>query len=380
MPRSLFDRLPKLSDEATDPRFRKVRDHHVHQATRRLMDETFATFHGADRSFVREFQTGGFSPRVLELALYAALHEQGHTLERTGGAPDFLISGPHPAAIEATTSNPAQTAPIPDPDDAPGSGRHPLVPEDLEAAEAEFIVQSAKALRRKLLKRDAHGHAYWEQPHIQGRPFIIALESFHHLSSLFHAVGPLASYLYGHRTVPGRDGNGALVWTSEKITEHRYADTTIPSGLFALPEAAHLAAVIFSNSATVAKFHRMGTECGYGPEDVALLRYGSVLDPDPGADRPRHHAYVVGDYGPEDHETFAEGFHVLHNPWARTPIADGVFRGFTEHRLQDDGLVLTTTSRVDFFVSHTLVFHLPNARAAARGYAARFLAGSDTAS
>ncbi|MBK3647737.1 hypothetical protein [Streptomyces sp. MBT33] len=113
----------------------------------------------------------------------------------------------------------------------------------------------------------------------------------------------MASYLYGHRTVAGRDGNGALMWTSEKITEHRYADTTIPSGLFALPEAAHLAAVIFSNSATIAKFHRMGTERGYGPEDVALLRYGSVLDPDPGAVRPRHHAYVVGDYGPEDHET-----------------------------------------------------------------------------
>lgn len=114
MPRSLFDRLPKLSDEATDTRFRMVRDSHVHQATRRLMDETFAVFHGADRSFVREFQTGGFSPRVLELALFGALQEQGHVLERTGGAPDFLISGPHPVAIEATTSNPAQTAPLPD--------------------------------------------------------------------------------------------------------------------------------------------------------------------------------------------------------------------------------------------------------------------------
>ncbi|MFG1663819.1 hypothetical protein [Streptomyces sp. Y7] len=138
---------------------------------------------------------------------------------------------------------------------------------------------------------------------MSGRPFVIALESFHHLSSLFHTVGPLGGYLYGHRTVPARDDHGNLEWTSEKITEHRYADTTIPSQLFAQPEAAHLAAVIFSNSATVAKFHRMGTERGYGPDDVALLRYGSVLDPDPGADRPRPHAYVVGDYGAEDHET-----------------------------------------------------------------------------
>ncbi|MET8647610.1 hypothetical protein [Streptomyces sp. NPDC004675] len=171
MPRSLFDRLPKLSDEATDPRFRMVRDHHIHQATRRLMDEIHGAFHGADRSFVREFQTGGFSPRVLELALFAALQEQGHTLERTGGAPDFLIGGSHPVAIEATTSNPAQDSPRPDPEHLFG-GRHPLVPEDLEAAEAEFVLQSAKALRRKLLKRDAQNRAYWEQPHIQGRPFV----------------------------------------------------------------------------------------------------------------------------------------------------------------------------------------------------------------
>lgn len=78
-----------------------------------------------------------------------------------------------------------------------------MVPADLKAAEAEFVFQSAKALRRKLLKRDAQGRAYWEQ-HVQGRPFVIALESFHHLSSLFHTVGPLADYLYGHRTVPGR--------------------------------------------------------------------------------------------------------------------------------------------------------------------------------
>jgi hypothetical protein len=57
--------------------------------------------------------------------------------------------------------------------------------------------------------------------------------------------------------------------------------------------------------------------------------------------------------------------------------APGAFRGFAEHRLQEDGLVLTTTSRVDFFVSYTLVFHLPNARAAASGYAARLPAASD---
>ncbi|MFD5659847.1 hypothetical protein [Streptomyces hirsutus] len=376
MPSSLFERVRKVSDEVTDPRFRILRDHHIHQATRRLIDETFATFHGADRSFIREFQTGGFSPRVLELALFAALHEQGHTLEHTCGAPDFLIGGPDAVAIEATTSNPAQGAsPAADLEQLP-QGKHPLVPADLDDAEAEFVLQSAKALRRKLEKRSAQGHAYWQAPHVQGRPFVIALESFHHLSALFHTVAPLSNYLYGRRDVATRDDHGALVLTSEKITEHRRGDTSIPSGLFAQPEAAHLSAVIFSNSATVAKFHRIGTERGYGPQDVALLRYGSLPDPDPNADRPFEHAYVVGDYGPEERETFSEGFHILHNPWAGIPIADGVFPGFTEHRLWDDGLVLTTTSRPDYFTSHTLVFHAPDARTRARDYAERYQAAA----
>ncbi|MBZ4319917.1 hypothetical protein [Streptomyces huiliensis] len=371
----MFERVRKVSDEVMDPRFRVVRDEHVHQATRRLMDETFAAFHGADRSFVREFQTGGFSPRVLELALFAAFQEQGHVLERTGGAPDFLIGGLHPVAVEATTSNPAQSAFAAGLELTP-QDPHPPVPEDLEDAEAEFVLQCAKALRRKLEKRDAQGRSYWQQPHVEGRPFVIALESFHHLSALFHTVGPLASYLYGRRDVAARDGHGVLVLTSEEITEHRHGDTVIPSGLFARPEAAHLSAVVFSNSATVAKFHRMGTERGYGPDDVALLRYGTLPDPDPNADRPVERVYVVSDYSPEEHETFSEGFHVLHNPWARVPVPDGVFSGMTEHRLQGDGLVLTTAERPDFFASHTAVLHAPHARAAARVYAARYLAAS----
>ncbi|MFD5185042.1 hypothetical protein ACFWMQ_21085 [Streptomyces sp. NPDC058372] len=105
-----------------------------------------------------------------------------------------------------------------------------------------------------------------------------------------------------------------------------------------------------------------------------MLRYGSLPDPDPNADRSLVHAYVVGDYGPEERETFSEGFHILHNPWASVPIADGVFAGFTEHRLRDDGLVLTTSDRPDYFTSHTLVFHARVARTRAREYAERYQA------
>lgn len=106
MTRSLFD--PVALEEGTSRRFRTVRDERVFTAARRLMDEVFADFPDVDKNYVQEFQTGGFSPRVLELAVFAYLQEQGYALDRSHPAPDFVISGDTPVAIEVTTSNPPQ--------------------------------------------------------------------------------------------------------------------------------------------------------------------------------------------------------------------------------------------------------------------------------
>ena len=61
-------------------------------------------------------------------------------------------------AIEVTTSNPSQDA---DEDDAALSTSARIgVPDDLPASQRAFVFQAGKALRRKLLKRDAAGLAY----------------------------------------------------------------------------------------------------------------------------------------------------------------------------------------------------------------------------
>src|SRR5207244_3318593 len=103
----------------------------------------FAGFRDVDHSFVREFQTDGFSPRVFELALFAYLQEQGYELDRSSPTPDFVINGESPMAIEACTSNPSQN----DTDDAADlpTDRWPSVPEDLPSEEREFVFQVGKA-------------------------------------------------------------------------------------------------------------------------------------------------------------------------------------------------------------------------------------------
>ncbi|MET8514382.1 hypothetical protein [Streptomyces sp. NPDC005077] len=373
MTRSLFTLARKLKLENTSREFRDFSEAHAHTAARRLMDETFTDFADVDHSFVREFQTAGFSARVLELALFAALREQGKELDRTSTAPDFVVRGETPVAIEATTTNPPQNEAAGDTDTTSAVRR--LIPDDFEADETEFVFQVGKALRRKLTHRDAQGCAYWEKAHVEGVPFVVAVQSFHNPSSLFHAVGPLATYLYGKRDVATRDNNGSLVLNSQVVTEHRHKDRALPSGLFAQPEAEHLAAVIFTNSATVSKFGRMGTERGHGPDDVAMARCGVMYDPDPDAAVPVPFAYVVGDYGPEEHETFSEGFHVLHNPWARTRIGDGALDGFTEHRPQPDGRTLTTYRQPDYFFSRTIMLQGRSAPQLARHRVQEYLSG-----
>jgi hypothetical protein len=368
--RSLF--IPVAPEERTSRRFREVRDHKAFTAARRMMDEIFASFPDVDGNFVQEFQTGGFSPRVFELALFAYLKEQGYMLDRSRPAPDFVIIGGTPVAIEVTTSNPPDGQ---DPDDVdPSTGLARLVPDDLPTAEQEFVFQAGKALRAKLLKRDAAGLAYWEQPHTTGMPFVIALESFHSASSLFHAVGFLGNYLYGRRDVATYDAYGNLHLTGEPITEHHYRGRTIPSGLFSLPEAAYLSAVLFTNNATISKFNRIGTERGYGPDDIAMIRYGTIYNPEPNAIKPVISGYLVGDYEPEERESFSEGLHLLHNPWAANPLTSGALRDITEHQLLDDGRVLTTSSRREAFATVTLIFRGAEADQHARRILASVLA------
>lgn len=265
-----------------------------------------------------------------------------------------------------------------DPDDVdPSMGLMRLVPDDLPAAEQEFVFQAGKALRNKLLKRNAAGLAYWEQPHVIGMPFVIALESFHSASSLFHAVGFLGNYLYGRRDVATYDADGVLHLSGNSIVGHQYRGKTIPSRLFSLPEAAHLSGVLFTNSATISKFNRMGTERGYGPADIAMFRYGTFYNPKPNAFKPQVFGYLVGDYEPDERETFSEGLHLLHNPWAANPLPLHALRDITEHQLLDDGRISTTTptSRLEAFAAATVICRGAGAEQDARRQLADSLSG-----
>ncbi|BCL59728.1 hypothetical protein DGMP_04210 [Desulfomarina profundi] len=67
----------------------------------------------------------------------------------------------------------------------------------------------------------------------------------------------------------------------EKIESHTWNGKTIPSKFFAQPGAENISAVLFTNSATITKFNRMGKLAGLGSKDVKLIRQGFMYNPDP---------------------------------------------------------------------------------------------------
>jgi hypothetical protein len=363
MPNSLF--APAIPDGKAHPSFLAVRDHPAYQGGRHLMDETFAAFGDQDGNFVKDFQGPGFSARTWELSLYAYLQEVELALASSGGTPDYVIDGPSRFAVEATTTQQSRGGSVPLP-----SGMLPQVPDDLDKAQAQFVFQIGKALRNKLLKRFADGSAYWELPHTKDLPFLLAVEAFHAESSLFHSVSFAAEYLYGVHATGEHDAEGKLTITNSPIAGHTYENKTIPSGLFQLPEAAHLCAVLFSNSGTAAQFNRIGAQRGYGDSSTRIVRVGTCADPDPDASLPALFGYVVGDG--LHCETFAEAMHVLHNPNAAVPLPKAALPKAAEWSVED-GSLSTTHYGFSALGGLTSVYHGPGADVVAKQTVEAFL-------
>ncbi|MFF0532878.1 hypothetical protein ACFYT3_31460 [Nocardia amikacinitolerans] len=368
--RDLFD--PLVPQVRRDPLFEQLRTQPAHAAGRRLMSEVFAEFVDVDGSFVREFQTGGFSPRVTELALFSYLREQGLSLDNSAAAPDFLTVGAATVAIEVTTANPPAGT-------VPGAGGvAAMTPLDLDQAINGFVFQMGKAIRRKLLHRNKDGLAYWELPHVGDAPFVVAVQDFHAPYAHLFSVGALGDYLWGRREFGLYDPSGRLTVRSSPLTAHQYNGKSIPSGLFAQPEAEYLSGILFTNEHTVGKFDRLGTQKGYDPPGIARFRFGAAYDPDPDAVEPAIFGYVVGDPATGFEETFTDGLHLFVNPRAKRPIDAAALPGITVHELNDDGNTVTShRGGLQALWSRTTILVGPNALDTAHAEVNRLLAVGD---
>jgi hypothetical protein len=206
-------------------------------------------------------------------------------------------------------------------------------------------------------------------PHVEGIPFVIAVGAFHNDHAQLHPDALLGRYLYGLDQSFSHDDAVNLTIAQQDLAEHHWSakPKPLPSGLFKQPEADHLAGVLFSNSHTIGKFNRIGTEQGPGNAETALVRFGTCFDYTPNAAAPSQFAYVVGER-PGEQEYFSEGLTLFVNPWATTPLAPEALPEIVTIAPRDSDGLLEATFSTGFrpFSSKTMVFPGPHSTVFAR--------------
>jgi hypothetical protein len=203
------------------------------------------------------------------------------------------------------------------------------MPDDVRGGGDVNMLRLMRAVRKKIAKK------YQELPWVAGKPVGIALAPFHGPTALHYSDSALQQYVWGFEPVETRDElTGRPIRRLERVTQREIDGKVVGYGWFRSQESSHVSAVIYSATATIAKFHRMAMQLGYCDQNtVSLVHVGSAYDPDPSAFEPRYFAYVVRPT--TDGELWADGLSIIHNPHAAVPFPERVFRSGMETRLRD---------------------------------------------
>lgn len=220
-------------------------------------------------------------------------------------------------------------------------------------------IKYGSSLYSKLQKK------YWERPHVKGKPLIIAIHDYHMPGSMTWTRNALVEYLYGKRVrVKTIDGNRSVV--VENIEFHTWQGKNIPSNFFGTDNAENISAILFTNTATITKFNRMGKLAGLGGENIKMLRTGVKLHPDPSSTEPLNFVSDVDDPGYE--EDWSESIIMYHNPNALNPVDINCFNSINHMWLDKESGVLVGTYREgDILNSITTVIESVDSQSACFG-------------
>lgn len=307
-----------------------------------IIREIAYSFVDCDGDFFKEFQTSGFNARLWELYLYAFLHEEHCRIDRTYNSPDFLCQKlGKKFFIEATTTQPSDNKTI---DDINRSG---FSIKEVEAYDDECLpIRVGSALKKKLNKK------YWEKPHVSGNPLIIAIQNFCESNGAKNN-NAIAYYVYGIKIFDQQeDSVNCSKAIIQKNEYHKYKDRSIKSGFFFLSNAENISAVLFSNSATIAKFNRMGKLAGFGDPRITIERIGLCYDPNPDSTTPITFYALIS---PEEYEeTWGQGLAMYHNPRAIHPVDPNLFPNITHYFYVNNELTVCMPDGINPISSITL--------------------------
>lgn len=284
-------------------------------------------FPDRDGKFVREFQTT-FNSSFWEIYLHRLFKEYGFTFDWTNASPDFALTHLKESFIvEAATANAADGQPAEWENDF-WKREGDQVKLNIGALNREAIIRISNALLGKLR---AYNEKYCKQPHVKGKPFVIAVAPFEQPNFQYQYDRPIRAVLYDYYVdeeaylrEPNKFPNGPPGVSLGFVEKKNGA--LIPLGIFLSDEWSEVSAVMFSCTATWGKVDVMCKDPS--ATGVVSTIWGGKPD-----GKPYHKVAMRNEY----EESMFDGLQIYHNPNAKYPLDSSVFRhpGVVQHFFDD---------------------------------------------
>ena len=342
-----FDLFKALENEKTiHPHFKLLKESDFYSSAKEVIKELSYHYKDIDGNFIDQFQSlNGFDSRIFELYLFCFFREQSFSFKRDFEAPDFIINKmDEEIAIEAVTISrkTENTKHITD--------YEPKSPDEIiSELENNVPLMFGSAIYDKVKKK------YWEKEHVQKKPFLIAIADFHDTMSMTWTFNSLLEYLYGYRYNNYKHSEtGELIINPVKIDFFEKSNgTQIPAGFFLDKANKNISAILFSSTATLSKFNRIGRQAGMGNGNSLLIRQMIIYNHDKNADKPNVVVYPVDENA---NETWSEGIVIYHNPHALYPLDPNLFDDSVAQCFFDmeSKLVRSIMPQIFPYASHTM--------------------------
>ena len=175
----------------------------------------------------------------------------------------------------------------------------------------------------------------------------MAIADFHDDQSMTWSFNAIIDYLYGLKFSFYHDEKGELIINPEKIKPYiKKTGVEIEPGYFFQPEVENISAVLFSSTATISKFSRIGVQAGFKVGGYKVFRAGAKYKHDPNSSVPDMFLYEVDE---NCQETWAEGVNLFHNPNANIKIDKRLFPSIAHHELKENKIHSLTPDFHPFF-------------------------------
>ena len=307
--KDLFEIIDKSKN--IDDRFKMLTSTPYLSAAKGEINRIYNSWNGFDKDFANQFQTTNYESRLWELYTYEFLKSHKFLIEKSQEErPDFKISIENEILyIECVTSN------------AKYGDRSDIMLNSLNTElEVDFITRIGSSLFTKLSKE------YHKLNWVKGKPLVFAIQPFHNSESFNMNVYSIVKYLYGYEIVKDNHQNEGIKTTFNKITnckKDEHGELKEMASFFDLPNSEYVSGIIFTNSATIGKFSRMGFQNGLDNGETLDIIYSGIGYSDKLNDtKPGSFVNSIKD---KPFDNYNYGVTFFHNPNAKYPIDEDLF-------------------------------------------------------